>query len=135
MVAPSLPPILLVDDSEDDLLLIKRLFERAGIKNPLVTFHNAPALFSFLTALVSDPDTGSIPSAVFTDLKMPGLDGFDVITWIREKPVFRDLPVVMLSGSGQDQDVKRAHALGVTKYLVKLPEPDELAKIVADVCK
>src|SRR4051812_2498756 len=84
MAAQSLPPVLVVDDSEDDLHLIKRLLAKARVKNPIVTFDDANRLMAFLKAAAT-PDSGLMPSLVLTDRKMPGVDGFDLVKWIRSQ--------------------------------------------------
>ena len=129
----SLPPILVVDDCEDDLHVFRRRLAKAKITNPIVTFSDATGVMAFLKAAAGAPDSGLMPYLVFTDLKMPGVGGLDLLKWIRGQRAFRHLPVVMVSGSGAEADIASAHALGVNKYLTKLPEPEELTKVVSDV--
>ena len=129
---PTLPPIIIVDDSQDDLDLIRRLFSKAGVKNAIVAFDDPRVAISYLQ---NPPANGQPrPCLIFTDLKMPGMDGFEFVAWIRRQPSLAGIPVVMLSGSGEAKDVARAKAAGVHTYLVKLPEPAALAEIVADSC-
>jgi DNA-binding response OmpR family regulator len=70
-----------------------------------------------------------------TDRKMPDVDGFDLVKWIRNQKAFAAVPIVMLSSSSEDRDIKRAKELGVDRYLMKLPTSDTLAKIVVDLCE
>jgi CheY-like chemotaxis protein len=134
-VAPNLPPVLVVDNDEDDLHLIKRLMGKGGVKNPVVTFDDPSKAVAFLKAALAMPNGGLMPCAVFTDLKMPRMDGFELIAWIRGEKALTALSVVMLSSSSFEKDIKRAKALGVDNYLVKLPTPETMAKIVADACR
>lgn len=134
MAAQSLPPVLVVDDSEEELHLIKRLLAKAQVKNPVVTFDDASRVMTFLKAASATPDSGLMPCILFTDLKMPGVDGLDLVKWIRTQKSFARLPVVMLSGSGEDREVKRAKELGVTECLTKLPTPETLSKVIANLC-
>ncbi len=60
-----------------------------------------------------------MPSLLLLDLKMPQVDGFRVLQWLRENPLLKRLPVVVLSSSGEQRDVDRAHELGANGYSVK----------------
>ena len=126
----NLPPVLVIDDSPDDVILIKRLFIKAAIRNPVVTFDDSSKAMAFLKAAAGAPDSGLMPCVVFTDLKMPVTNGLELTKWIREQRRLAHLPVVMLSGSGEEIDVKRAKAAGVNEYLVKLPKPEAIARII-----
>jgi CheY-like chemotaxis protein len=130
----NLPPVLVVDDNENDLFLIKRLLAKAGIKNPVVTFDDCVEAVSFIKA-AAQPNSGLMPCAVITDLKMSGMNGMDFVEWIRSQKSLARLTVIMLSGSNLDNDVKRANALGVDTYLVKFPSPDVIARIVTEACQ
>jgi CheY-like chemotaxis protein len=113
----------------------KRLLAKARIKNPVVTFDDAPKVVAFLKAAASAPEAGLMPCVVFTDLKMPGMDGFELLRWIRGEKTLARLTVVTLSSSSHDKDMKRAKVLGVDEYLIKFPTPEKLARIVADAAK
>jgi CheY-like chemotaxis protein len=130
----NLPPVLVIDDSPDDLILIKRLFIKAGVKQPVVTFDDSAKAMAFLKAAAAAPDSGLLPCVVFTDLKMPLTNGLELLRWIREQKRLADLPVVMLSGAAEEKDVMRAKTAGVTEYLVKLPKPDVIAAIIDEAC-
>ena len=78
----------------------------------------------------SDPSQYPFPNLLMTDLKMPLMNGLEVLGWIRCHPECAELPVVMLSGSGLDKDVLEAHRLGVRAYFVKPSEFNELQRIV-----
>lgn len=129
---PSLPPILAVDDTPDDLFFLKRLLVRAGVKNLLVTLEDGAQAQCFLSALDADPKHPLRPCVVFTDLKMPSLDGLELTRWIRTQPAFANLKVVMLSNSCHERDVKAAREARVDHYFEKFPVPEILAKIVAE---
>jgi CheY-like chemotaxis protein len=131
MGPPALRPVLIVDDCEDDLQLIKRTFAKAGVKNPVVTFQGADEAMSFLRA-ASHPGDGALrPCLVFTDLKMPGTDGIQLVKWIRSHKQVADLTVIMFSHSDEDGDRNRAEVAGVDEYFTKLPKPELIARIVS----
>jgi CheY-like chemotaxis protein len=69
---------------------------------------------------------------VFLDIKMPKLDGFEVLRWIRKQGDLATLPVVMLSGSDEPRDLRRAVELGATRYVIKHPPPEVIAELMAD---
>src|SRR5258705_11265349 len=125
MTAPALPPVFVVDDSEDDLDLIKRLLAKSRVKNPVVTFDDAKAAIAFLKAAPSSPEPGLMPCLLLTDLKMPELDGFELIKWIRGQKRFARLPVIMMSSGGAERDAKEAKAAGADRFLAKFPTAEE----------
>jgi two-component system, response regulator len=127
MAADSLPPVLLVDDSDDDLRLLKRYLAKAGVKNPIVTHSDAPAAIAFLAAAAHGAEP--MPCLVLTDLKMPGIDGFDFIKWIRRQKPLKGLKVAMISGSGVPRDASQAKAAGADAFFAKFPTPAELAQL------
>jgi DNA-binding response OmpR family regulator len=70
------------------------------------------------------------PRAVFLDVKMPHLDGFETLKWIRAQKHLRRVCVVMLSGSGEGRDIELARTLGANDYLVKYPSALEFARAI-----
>ena len=113
--------ILLVEDSEDDVLLIRRAFLKGMIINPLHAVRNGEAAIGYLEGLGPYANRAEypLPALVLLDLKLPGMDGFEVLTWIRRHPTLSTLRVVVLTSSGQAQDVNRAYKLGANSFLVK----------------
>ena len=131
MSAPdSLGIILVADDDADDLFLLRRMLVRAGIKNPVVSLRDGDEVVSFLRPVVSTGNKGVQPCLVLLDIKMPRLDGFEVLRWIRKQSVLKTLPVIMLSGSDEPRDQKRATELGATRYVVKHPKPEVFAQML-----
>lgn len=115
------PYILFAEDSEDDTYFARRCLATAGIKIELRRCCNGVELIRELQHCGAD-----LPLGIVLDLKMPLMDGFETLKWIREQPAFRHLPVVILSSSGLVEDQVRARDLGCTEYLVK---PGSLAKL------
>jgi CheY-like chemotaxis protein len=114
------PYILLGEDSEADTYFARRCFAAAGIKATLRRCANGAELCDYLRHHKKQP-----PVAVILDLKMPFMDGFETLKWIRQSRTFKEIPVVILSSSGLDEDRARAEKLGCTEYLEK---PTSLAK-------
>ena len=129
---PSPNVILVAEDDSDDLYLLRRLLNKAGVKNPVISCCNGDEVISFLRAVATNSEKAVRPCLVFLDIKMPKLDGFEVLRWIRKQTTLRTLPVVMLSGSDEPQDIARATQLGATRYLIKHPSPDVIAELLAD---
>ena len=127
-------PVLLVDDSHEDLFLTKRLLARAGVKNPIVTIDGGEEAISFLRAASLPGADDLLPCVVFCDIKMPVQNGFDVLGWVRGQKALSDLPFVILSGGDVPSDRRKAEELGATAFLVKFPTPDALKQIIKNSC-
>jgi CheY-like chemotaxis protein len=108
--------LLLVEDSEDDVFFFKWIFQKASAAWRLHHVWNGTAAVEFLEKAAG---SGSLPELVFLDLKMPGLNGFEVLDWMRKQAFARAVPVIVLSGSAQQEDKDRSSELGATAYLVK----------------
>ncbi|HLH52187.1 MAG TPA: response regulator [Verrucomicrobiae bacterium] len=118
---PSQRSILLVEDEPDDVALVKRAFERAGVAYPL---HPVSSGMEAIAYLNGDPPYFDrarypFPALVLLDLKMPRTDGFEVLRWIRHQAKLVDLPVVVLTGSNEIRDANAAYQLGATSFMVK----------------
>ncbi len=129
---PSLQPtILLVEDTQDDVLLIRREFQRARLTDPLRVVASGPQAIAYLTGsgTYCDRTQYPLPSLVLLDINMPGSDGFAVLKWIRRQSVFAQLCVVILSSSDEMRDVNLAHHLGADSFLVKPLECTSLSEL------
>ena len=120
-------PILLVEDSPDDVLLIERVFNRADFNHPLRTVTDGEKAIEYLKGLeeYSDRAAYPYPGLVILDLKMPGLGGFDVIRWMRGHPQAKLVPIIVISGSSEPADVNRAYELGANAFIGRgsVPSP------------
>jgi CheY-like chemotaxis protein len=125
-------PILLIDDSHEDLFLCKRLLSRSGVTHPIVTVDGGEEAIVFLRAAILPQSNDLLPFLIFCDVKMPGQNGFDVLGWIRGQRQLDSVPRYILSGAGLETDRARAIELGATDYLVKFPTPDVFQKIIAE---
>jgi CheY-like chemotaxis protein len=128
----SLPPYLLVvDDSDEDLFLFKRLVHRSGITLGCQSAMGvAPAIALLMASMQGE--LGGRPRGCFVDIKMPGQNGFDLLSWIREQALLATMPVVMLSSSDDPRDLDRARELGAQCYLTKYPATKVLVEVIAD---
>jgi CheY-like chemotaxis protein len=113
--------ILLAEDREDDIILIKRAFAKGELRNPLFVVRDGEEAISYLsgTGKYSNRAEYPLPDLLLLDLKMPRVDGFEVLKWVRQQPGFSALRVVVLTASDQIRDVNTAYRLGANSFLVK----------------
>jgi CheY-like chemotaxis protein len=112
---------LLVEDNEDDVFFMERAFQQAGVHNPLHVVKNGEEAIEYLGGQnqFSDRQEHPLPDLIFLDLKMPGVNGFEVLKWMRAQSV--NIPVAILTSSPEDIDRERARELGAECYLLKPP--------------
>src|SRR5215468_9246075 len=96
-------PILLVDDSEHDLLFMKYALDSCDLGNPVVACHDGKQAIEYLTRALSGagPEQYALPCLVITDLKMPRVDGLGLLAWMRAQPNLQSVPRLMMSSSGE----------------------------------
>ena len=128
---PARRAILLIEDNEDDLFLMKRALKEAGFNNPLYTVQDGEQAVEYLggTGQFSDRARYPLPALVFLDLKMPMKSGHEVLAWLRTKSDLESTVVVVLTSSDEGPDVKKAYSLGADSYLVKPPTGEKLNKL------
>jgi len=126
-----LPLILLAEDREDDILLLQRSFLQAGIRNPFQVVRDGEDAIAYMegTGNYSKRDEFPVPELILLDLKLPKLDGFEVLRWIRSQRNFTGIRVVVLSSSGSIQDVNLAYNLGANSFLVKPSNFNDFAEL------
>jgi CheY-like chemotaxis protein len=120
--------ILLVEDNEDDVFLMKRALKAAGIRNPLFVAEDGQKAIDYLqgTGDFTNRMIHPLPALIFLDLKLPFVRGLDVLTWLRGDERFKSIIVVVLTSSEEPSDLKNAYRLGANSYLVKPPTPQQL---------
>jgi CheY-like chemotaxis protein len=118
---PNRQVILLAEDLEDDIILIRRAFEKAGINNPLHVVRNGEEAIAYLSGFgkYAFREEYPLPDLLLLDLKMPGIDGFDVLRWIKQQPELYNLRVVVLTASDRIRDAEQAYRLGADSFMVK----------------
>jgi CheY-like chemotaxis protein len=121
MNSPESAVILLVEDRDDDIVLIRKAFEKAELANPIYVVKNGEEGVAYLMgdAPFSNRNEYPLPDLILLDLKMPKLDGFETLLWIRNQSGIRNIPVVILTSSENLGDVTNAYALGANSFLVK----------------
>jgi two-component system response regulator len=113
--------VLIIDDNPDDILLILKGFERAGFDNKVVNLGDGEEALLYLKGLgkYSNRIKYPIPALILLDVKMPKVDGFSVLRWIRQHPEWQCLPVIILSTSFYGPEIIRAYELGANSFLTK----------------
>ncbi|MDX1906560.1 MAG: response regulator [Bacteroidia bacterium] len=113
--------ILLVEDNPSDIALARRAFNRANILNPLVVAEDGQEAMDYLlgTGAYEGRDPQDIPAVILLDLKLPIMDGLEVLRQIRQHEKIHRVPVVILTSSRQEEDVAAGYDLGVNSYIRK----------------
>ena len=112
--------ILLVEDDPHDVVLILTAFAELGLEDQIVVVNNGEQAIDFLRARNAFRGRSpGYPAVVLLDVKLPLLDGFEVLEQIRSDEATKCLPVVVLTASNQERDRQRAYALGANGYVVK----------------
>ena len=129
-----LKPILLVEDNPHDLELTLVALERSQLANEVIVLRDgAEALdYLFRRHAYAERLDGN-PAVLLLDLKLPKVDGLQVLDAIRQSEELRSIPVVMLTSSREEPDLSRAYQLGVNAYVVKPVEFKEFVSAISDL--
>jgi len=127
--------ILHIDDDSNDLVLFQHACQKAGVRCNLQNVEDGEHAISYLRGAepFADRERYPVPALVLLDLKMPRIHGFEVLAWMRGNEQLRATPVVVLSSSNHEADVKRAYDLGANSYLVKPVAFDALVEIAKSI--
>lgn len=119
--APIERPLLLVDDSPDEMFLMQLGLKRAGITLPQVTVDSGEEALDYLLArgAYAGRDAGVLPRLVLMDMHMPGKSGIEIVREIRAQPALADLKVVIFSSSDDPKDIVSAHDQGANSFICK----------------
>jgi CheY-like chemotaxis protein len=129
-----LKPILLVEDDARDLELTLVALERSELANEVVVVRDGAQALDYLRreGEFAQRPAGN-PAVVLLDLKLPKIDGLEVLKAVRETPELRSLPIVMLTSSHEEGDVVKSYELGVNAYVVKPVEFKAFVSAIADL--
>ncbi|SNS79479.1 Response regulator receiver domain-containing protein [Noviherbaspirillum humi] len=129
-----LKPILLVEDNPNDLELTLIALEKSQLANDVVVVRDGAEAMDYLNAEgdFAGRATGN-PAVILLDLKLPKIDGLEVLRMIRTNAGLKSIPVVMLTSSREEQDLLRSYELGVNAYVVKPVDFKEFIRAIADL--
>jgi CheY-like chemotaxis protein len=127
--------IVLVEDNPSDAELIIRSLRKHNLANKIVLLKDGAEALEFLCGQ-SGPlhqSGGPIPRVVLLDIKLPKVDGLEVLRRMKSDERTKDVPVVVLTSSNQESDIQEAYHLGVNSFVTKPIRFDEFAKVVAEL--
>jgi CheY-like chemotaxis protein len=124
--------ILIVEDSEDDVTMLKEAIRRAKVPNPIQVVADGVEAIDYLegNGRYEDRLSYPFPGTLFLDLKLPRLNGFDVLEWLKEHEECKVIPVMILTASAMEKDVTKAYQMGANSYMVKPGRLDDLRDLV-----
>jgi CheY-like chemotaxis protein len=129
-----LKPILLVEDNPHDLELTLIALERTQLANEVVVVRDGAEALDYLMG--SGQYAGGprgLPAVVLLDLKLPKVDGLEVLRRIRTDPALKSIPVVMLTSSREESDLLRSYELGANAFVVKPVDFNQFVAAIADL--
>ncbi len=120
--------ILLVEDDEDDVFIMERAMSKTNLNQSIHIAINGKEAIDYLSGARKYVDRAAypLPDCILLDLKLPFVNGFEVLEWMRSQPSLLHIPVLILTSSPEDRDRKKAQELGAKAYLVKPPTPQML---------
>src|SRR5438309_1616858 len=131
MTAPArIPHVVLVEDLDDDAFFFQDALEETGVPAEVTHLKDGNEELDFLRSL---PIHACNVDLVFLDLKLPGLNGFEILTWIRQQKFNPPFQVVILSGSDLSNDKVTARQLGIDQYLVKPLRVEKLRELLLNL--
>jgi CheY-like chemotaxis protein len=126
------PFILLAEDDENDVFFMRRALRKAGVELPLHVVKNGQEALDFLSGTGDFANRSQCPppSLVLLDLKMPFVNGFEVLAWIGSQASLKHIPIVVLTSSAEDRDRQKVMELGAKAYFVKPPTVETVKAIL-----
>lgn len=115
-----IPPILVVEDSDEDFTALRRAFRKHALRHPVLRCADGDQALEYLQGGGKHPDWPKVlPAIVLLDLNLPGTDGRTVLQIIKQDPVLRTIPVIIFSTSANARDVSECYRSGANSYLTK----------------
>ena len=127
-----MPPLLVVEDSNEDFETLQRLLQRSPVTMPIHRCVNGEQALAFLyrTGNYSDRESSPRPGLILLDLNLPGTDGREVLRRIKQEANLKTIPVVVFTTSNNPKDIEECYGYGVNSYIVK---PIDFARLKRDI--
>ena len=127
---PQIKTILVVEDDANDQFLIETAFQQIGSTDTVHLVSNGAEAIAYLCGegQYADRERFGYPTFIMTDLKMPQVDGFGVLEFLKRNPEWQVIPVVVFSASHDTDDIKKSYALGASSYHIKPNTLDALRR-------
>jgi CheY-like chemotaxis protein len=125
-------PILLVEDNPDDIVITKRALAKGRIRNKLYVVHDGEEAIDFFKKRGKHKNAPK-PTLVLLDLKMPRLDGFEVLKEVKSDENLKSIPIIVLTSSERDKDIDLAYKLGCNSYIIKPVNFDNFIKTIISI--
>lgn len=123
-------PILLVEDNPLDVDLTIRAFKSSNLVNPIEVARDGEEALKYIKKW---DDGAAIPVVILLDLKLPKVDGLDVLKTLKQHTIYKTIPIVVLTSSSENSDIKSAYKLGVNSYIVKPVNFDNFLKVAGQI--
>lgn len=130
---PALLHALLIEDSPDDVLLIQQLIEVCEVRITLEVISDGQAALDYLTKKLTEAPAAKVADFILLDLSLPRVSGIDVLKRITQDPHMQDIPVIILSGTENDEDIRRGQELRAHTHIVKPMSETELGWIAKSI--
>lgn len=127
--------ILIIEDDSNDVLLLKRGLNKAGVDNPVRIASDGEKAIEYLTGLgeFANRQAFPYPGLILTDLKMPRMGGLEVLKWLKNNPAYKVIPTVVLTSSMEKADIQQAYFYGANSYFVKPGSFEDLQRLLRTV--
>jgi len=121
--------ILMAEDDDGHAMLVRERFESVGVNNPVIRFRDGTETWNFLSGAASGLETGN-SYLLLLDIRMPGLDGIELLRRVKNDPRLKNMPVIMLTTTDDPKEVATCYELGCNNYLVKPVEFEKFAEVI-----
>ncbi|RPI28506.1 MAG: response regulator [Chloroflexota bacterium] len=127
--------IVIIEDDPNDAELITRVFRKHNLANKIILLEDGAEALDFLFAEGKYAQNSTVlsPKVVLLDLKLPKVNGIEVLQRIKSDERTKNIPVVVLTSSSEDRDIKAAYDLGVNSYVTKPIKFDDFAQVVSEL--
>ena len=125
----------MIEDDPNDVLLIRRALIKCEIRHPVHVVENGEKAMAYLTGAGGYSDRASfpLPGLILTDLKMPRMNGIELLRWLKGHADYKVIPTIVLTSSMESSDIRQAYLLGANSYLVKPANFEDLRILVRTV--